>query len=84
MQRLILAATLGASYGMYGPAYELGENVPAKQVSEEYLNSEKYEIRHWDLDAPHSLSPLITRVNTIRRENVALQSDFVSDLSFRG
>jgi starch synthase (maltosyl-transferring) len=75
MQRLVLAATLGASYGIYGPAYELGENVPAKKVSEEYLNSEKYEIRHWDLDAPHSLVPLITKVNAIRRENTALQSD---------
>jgi len=75
MQRLILAATLGASYGMYGPAFELGENVPAKKVSEEYLNSEKYEIRHWDRGAPYSLAPLITRINTIRRENVALQSD---------
>ncbi|HEX3571199.1 MAG TPA: alpha-1,4-glucan--maltose-1-phosphate maltosyltransferase, partial [Acidobacteriaceae bacterium] len=45
MQRLILAATLGANYGIYGPAFELGENVPAKPGSEEYLNSEKYEIR---------------------------------------
>lgn len=75
MQRLILAATLGASYGIYGPAYELGENAPAKKVSEEYLNSEKYEVRQWKLDAPYSIAPLITRVNEIRRENVALQSD---------
>jgi starch synthase (maltosyl-transferring) len=75
MQRLILAATLGASYGIYGPAFELGENTPAKKVSEEYLNSEKYEIRQWNLDAPYSIAPLITRVNEIRRENVALQSD---------
>jgi starch synthase (maltosyl-transferring) len=75
MQRLILAATLGASYGIYGPAFELGENTPAKKVSEEYLNSEKYEIRQWDLDVPYSIAPLITRVNEIRRENVALQSD---------
>ncbi len=48
MQRLILAATLGANYGIYGPAFELGENLPAKPGSEEYLNSEKYEIRRWD------------------------------------
>ena len=75
MQRLILAATLGASYGIYGPAYELGENAPAKKISEEYLNSEKYEIRQWNLDAAYSIAPLITRVNEIRRENVALQSD---------
>lgn len=43
--------------------------------SEEYLNSEKYEIRYWDLDAPHSLAPLIARVNRIRRDNPALQYD---------
>ena len=75
MQRFILAATLAASYGIYGPAFELGENMPAKKVSEEYLDSEKYQIRHWNLDAPHSIAPLIARVNEIRRENVALQSD---------
>lgn len=75
MQRLILAATLGANYGIYGPAFELGENLPAKPGSEEYLNSEKYEIRRWDRAAHHSLAPLITRLNQIRRENSALQSD---------
>jgi starch synthase (maltosyl-transferring) len=75
MQRVILAATLGANYGIYGPAYELGENVPAKPGSEEYLNSEKYQIRHWDRSASHSIAPLITRLNQIRRENPALQSD---------
>jgi len=75
MQRVILAATLGANYGIYGPAYELGENKPAKPGSEEYLNSEKYEIRRWDRAAPHSIAPLITRLNRIRRENPALQSD---------
>jgi starch synthase (maltosyl-transferring) len=75
MQRLILAATLGANYGIYGPAFDLGENVPAKPGSEEYLNSEKYEIRHWDRSASTSLAPLITKVNQIRRNNPALQSD---------
>ncbi len=75
MQRVILAATLGANYGIYGPAFELGENLPAKPGSEEYLNSEKYEIRQWDRTAHHSLAPLITRLNQIRRENPALQSD---------
>lgn len=75
MQRVILAATLGANYGIYGPAFELGENLPVKPGSEEYLNSEKYEIRRWDRNAPHSLAPLITRLNQIRRENPALQSD---------
>lgn len=75
MQRIVLAATLGANYGIYGPAYELGENVAAKPGSEEYLHSEKYEIRHWDRAAGHSLAPLITQLNRIRRENLALQSD---------
>jgi starch synthase (maltosyl-transferring) len=75
MQRLILATTLAANYGIYGPAYELGENVPAKPGSEEYLNSEKYQIRRWDRAASHSLAPLVTRLNRIRRTNPALQSD---------
>jgi starch synthase (maltosyl-transferring) len=75
MQRLILAATLGANYGIYGPAYELGENIPAKAVSEEYLNSEKYEARVWDRKASHSIAPLITKVNHARRTNLALQSN---------
>jgi starch synthase (maltosyl-transferring) len=75
MQRLILAATLGANYGIYGPAFELCENAPIKPGSEEYLNSEKYEIRHWDRSAGHSLAPLITQINHIRRNNPALHSD---------
>jgi starch synthase (maltosyl-transferring) len=74
--RYILAATLGASLGIYGPAYELGENAPREPGSEEYLNSEKYEIRSWPLDAPDSLRALITRVNGIRRRNPALQTDW--------
>jgi starch synthase (maltosyl-transferring) len=73
--RLVLAATLGASYGIYGPAFELCENTPTEQGSEEYLNSEKYEIKRWDLSAPQSLENLIARVNQIRRENPALQSN---------
>ncbi|HEX9046662.1 MAG TPA: maltotransferase domain-containing protein, partial [Verrucomicrobiae bacterium] len=73
--RLILAATLGASYGIYGPAFELCEDRPLKPGGEEYLNSEKYEIRHWPLDAPGNLTDLIARVNRIRRENAALQSN---------
>ncbi|MBX6363414.1 MAG: alpha-1,4-glucan--maltose-1-phosphate maltosyltransferase [Gemmatimonadetes bacterium] len=73
--RLVLAATLGASYGIYGPAFELMENRAREPGSEEYLNSEKYEIRHWSLERPDSLAPLIARINRIRRENPALQSD---------
>ena len=75
MQRLVLAATLGANYGIYGPAFELSENAPIKKGSEEYLNSEKYEVRRWDRSASHSLAPLITQINHIRRDNPALQSD---------
>jgi starch synthase (maltosyl-transferring) len=75
MIRLVLAATLGANYGIYGPAFELGENQPREPGSEEYLNSEKYEIKHWDIYRPDSLKDFIGRVNRIRRENPALQSD---------
>ncbi|HEY4378805.1 MAG TPA: alpha-1,4-glucan--maltose-1-phosphate maltosyltransferase [Acidobacteriaceae bacterium] len=75
MQRIILATTLAASYGIYGPAFELGENVPVRQGSEEYLNSEKYQIRRWDRSASHTIAPLIKRLNQIRRANPALQSD---------
>ena len=75
MARLVLAATLGANYGIYGPAYELCENVPREAGSEEYLNSEKYEIKQRNLDDPASLRPFISRVNAIRRENPALQSN---------
>jgi starch synthase (maltosyl-transferring) len=75
MIRLALAATLAANYGIYGPAFELCENQPREPGSEEYLNSEKYEIRHWDLNAPWSLKDYIARVNRIRKENPALQSD---------
>ncbi len=76
MIRLILAATLGANYGIYGPAFELCEHVPRESGSEEYLDSEKYQIRYWDLDRPDSLRPLIARINRIRRQNPALQSDW--------
>jgi starch synthase (maltosyl-transferring) len=75
MIRLILAATLGASYGIYGPAFELCENTPVQPGSEEYLNSEKYELKHRDLGASWSLRDLITRVNRVRKENSALQSN---------
>jgi starch synthase (maltosyl-transferring) len=73
--RVILAATLGANYGIYGPAYELGEHQPRLAGSEEYLDSEKYQIRRWDLESPASVRPLITRLNRARRENPALQAD---------
>jgi starch synthase (maltosyl-transferring) len=73
--RLLLAATLGANYGIYGPPFEMQENKPLRHGSEEYLDSEKYEIRQWDLSSPASLSPLVTRVNKIRNTHAALQND---------
>src|SRR5215831_7379259 len=75
ISRLVLAATLSSNYGIYGPAYELFENVPREPRSEEYLKSEKYEIKHRNLYDPASLRPLISRVNAIRKENPALQSN---------
>lgn len=76
MARFILAATLGPSYGIYGPAYELCENQPLAPGREEYLDSEKYEIRSWDLEQPDSLRELISQVNRIRRENPAFRANY--------
>jgi starch synthase (maltosyl-transferring) len=76
MIRLILAATLGASYGVYGAAFELCDNIPREQGSEEYKDSEKYQIKTWNLSAPHSLRFLIAQINRIRREQPALQKDW--------
>jgi starch synthase (maltosyl-transferring) len=76
MARLALAATLAASYGIYGPAYELLEAKPRDPGGEEYLDSEKYQLRTWDLDREDSLRGFIARVNKARRENPALQSDW--------
>jgi starch synthase (maltosyl-transferring) len=73
MARLLLAATLSANYGIYGPVFELVENVPREPGAEENIDSEKYQLRHWDLDQPDSLGPFIARVNAARNENPALQ-----------
>ncbi len=81
--RLVLAATLSASYGIYGPAFELGEHMPvaggaaavAGFGSEEYLNSEKYEVKRWDIGRRDSLREIITQVNAIRQANPALQNN---------
>jgi starch synthase (maltosyl-transferring) len=70
--RLVLAATLSPLYGIYS-GYELCENVPFADGSEEYLHSEKYELKTRDWEAPGNLTDFITRVNRIRREHVALQ-----------
>jgi starch synthase (maltosyl-transferring) len=73
--RVVLAATLSANYGIYGPAFELAESRPLAPGSEEYLDSEKYQLRTWDLERPDSLAEFIARLNRIRRENPALQSN---------
>jgi starch synthase (maltosyl-transferring) len=81
MARAALAATLGASYGVYGPAFELLEHTPREPGSEEYLHSEKYEVRAWDLTRADSLKPFLARLNAIRRDNPALHVD--DTLAFR-
>ena len=73
--RLVLAATLSSSYGIYGPVYELGETTPREPGSEEYLNSEKYQQRTWDLTGGARLRGLIQRVNGARRAHPALQTN---------
>jgi starch synthase (maltosyl-transferring) len=70
-ERLVLAATLSPSWGMYS-GYELFENQPASPFNEEYLHSEKFELRHRDFDQPDALAPLTTAVNAIRRRHPAL------------
>jgi starch synthase (maltosyl-transferring) len=72
----VLAATLAASYGMYGPAFELAEARNRDTTSEEYLDSEKYQLRHWDTSQPHSMAPMIATLNRLRHEHRALQSDW--------
>jgi starch synthase (maltosyl-transferring) len=75
VQRLVLAATLTANYGMYGPAFELMWS-EARPGAEEYLDNEKYEIKRWDADQqPHSLHEVIALINRIRHEHPALQQD---------
>ncbi len=74
--RFLLAATLAANYGIYGPAFELCESRPVVRGSEEYLDSEKYQLRSWDVTKTSgSLRPLITQVNNIRRAHPSLLND---------
>ena len=72
--RLVLAATLAASYGIYGPSYELGEHEPRPGV-EELAHNEKYQLRTWDLEQPGSLRHVIARLNRIRRAHPALHDN---------
>ncbi len=75
MARVALAATLAANYGIYGPAYELQEATALREGGEEYLDSEKFQLRAWDRARPDSLADFIGLLNRIRRDNPALQSD---------
>lgn len=77
--RLVLAATLASSYGIYGPPFELMEQV-ARSGSEEYVDNEKFQLRAWNIDDPDSLRDVIALVNRIRREHPALQQ--TNDITF--
>ncbi len=72
LQKYFLAATLSSNTGIYGPVFEYmqGAALPGK---EEYLDSEKFQIRHWDWNIENKLTTLITKINQFRRENKALQ-----------
>ena len=73
ISRVVMAATLSSNYGMYGPVYEFGINTPV-QGKEEYWNSEKYEIMHWDWGKLTKIREVITKINKIRQVNPALQT----------
>ena len=71
MIRAILATTLSSVYGIYS-GFELCEATPLAPGKEEYLDSEKYQVKAWDWDRPGNIRPLITRLNEVRRQNPAL------------
>lgn len=73
MVRAVLASLLSSNWGVYGPAFELLEHEPRSAGSEEYLDSEKYQLRRWDLDRPDSLADFVALLNRLRRESPALQ-----------
>jgi len=81
IMRLILAATLSSNYGLYGPVYEFGINAP-HGTKEEYVDNEKYEIKHWDWKKYSRIGEIITRINRIRKDNAALQSTW--NIEFAG
>ncbi len=76
MIRIVLATTLAANYGIYGPVFELGIAAAREPGLEEYADSEKYEVRHWNLDECEEIREVITRLNHIRRAHPALQQDW--------
>lgn len=74
IKSLVMAATLSSNYGIYGPVFDFGINTPVAEGKEEYLNSEKYEIGHWEWSKQTRIREIITLINKIRRENEALQT----------
>ena len=81
MARLVLAATLGPNYGIYGPPFEHCSNAPREPGSEEYLDSEKYQIHHRDFGPPRQPEGLHRPRESIRREYAALQSEPTASVS---
>jgi starch synthase (maltosyl-transferring) len=73
--RALLAGTLAANYGIYGPVYELLERAPRFVGSEEYLDGEKYELRRFDLASKVSIAPFLSLLNSIRNQQLALQDN---------
>ena len=73
LQKYFLAATLSSSVGIYGPVFEYRISTPMAPGKEEYLDSEKYEYFRWDWEKQNKITTLITRINTIRKEQASLQ-----------
>ena len=73
VKRLILAATLSSSFGVYGPSYEIIENRGNTNGKEEYYDSEKYVARHYDWSYRNRITETYTRINQARKEHAALQ-----------
>ena len=71
--RLVMAATMSSNYGIYGPVFEFMQNVP-HPLREEYIDNEKYEIKHYDWETMTRMRKLIALVNRIRKDNPALQT----------
>lgn len=76
VKRVALAATLSSNYGLYGPAYEMLDNRGNTNGKEEYLDSEKYEIKTYNWEARNRLTDIITNLNKIRKEHPALQDTY--------
>ncbi|MBC6993445.1 alpha-1,4-glucan--maltose-1-phosphate maltosyltransferase [Neolewinella lacunae] len=82
VKRLLLAATLSSSYGLYGPSYELMENRGNTNGKEEYYDSEKYMVRHYDWSYRNRITDAYTLINRARKTNPALQQ--TNNIRFTG